>query len=74
VKVIDKFWMNNTGIVVIETDVGERKAYVGTAGGVSDVYDIQQIIRHGTPVYVVMLEGILKALKGGKTYEGKGCS
>lgn len=71
-QVIEKFWMNNIAIIVVETEVGERKAYVGTCGGDSDVYDVQQIIMHGTPIHVSMLESILKVLKGGKTYEGKG--
>lgn len=71
-KIIETFWFNQIGVIVVENETGERKAYIKQIEGISDVYDIQQIVSHGIPVYVAVLESILKVLKGGKSYEGKG--
>jgi len=61
-KVLDALWFNNIGVVVGENPTGERKAYIGVGGGQSEVFDVQQILTCGTPVYPQALERILDLL------------
>lgn len=52
-KIIDKIWfteMGSTepiGIVIIETEVGERKAYVGKGLGINEEEDAKFIAKRG---------------------------
>ena len=70
-KLIDVVWFGSIGIVVIETETGERKAYIKntTGGDVND--DVKAIAEFGLPVYPEMLYGLLTRLKFRPAKRGK---
>ena len=67
-KIIDTIWftemggVNPIGIVVIETKVGERKAYIGTGTGISEDNDARRIAEMGAKLPTEMLIRILKSV------------
>jgi len=68
-KIIETIWFNSmgfpcVGIVIIENNVGKRKAYLGIGQGHNEEYDKKMIAENGSPVMPETLESILKKLKG----------
>lgn len=51
------------GIVVIQPEVGPRKAYMGLGEGISEEADKARIAESGYPVTADCLKGILKTLE-----------
>lgn len=53
-KILDTLWFNGPqgciGIVMGETEEGERKAYIGIASGTYEAMDIQVIAQTGAPL------------------------
>ena len=75
-KIIDSVWWTNKqsmsgggtviGIVFIETDQGQRKAYIGTAFGHDHKSDEMNIAERGTPVYLSHAQIIINNLNKGE--------
>jgi hypothetical protein len=64
-KIIKKVWFSGFecfGVVVIETKMGERKAYIKTVKGEHEDEDAQDIAENGLPIYKEHLTIILDAL------------
>lgn len=61
-RIIDAIWFSSftgtMGIVVIENETGERKAYIGHAAGLNERDDMQHIADHGAPIYAETLRRI----------------
>lgn len=51
------------GIVVIENEIGERKAYVGSGEGYDEGIDAELIADHGARVHPQMLRDILREVE-----------
>lgn len=67
-KIIDTSWFTEQegttiGIVVIENEIGDRKAYIGTGAGYDEDVDRRHISERGDKVMPQTLERILKHLK-----------
>ena len=78
-KILDSVWFTEMmsdfpiGIILIETDFGEIKAYIGTGYGNDEKEDSEKIAKYGArfdlesaKVYFPMLETILKEREKGK--------
>lgn len=50
------------GIVVIQNEGGEKKAYIGNVDGLDEWTDVQSIADWGCKIYLEQLEKILKVL------------
>lgn len=66
-KTLRDYWfttMNGTIGVVIGEDklTGERKGYIGMAGGHNQQADIEVILEYGSPISIPILQEILQAL------------
>lgn len=66
-KIIGTVWFTNMdghciGIVTIENDIGERKAYIGLGEGRDEEVDAQHIAENGAPVYKAFIRGVLDML------------
>ncbi len=67
-KIIESYWWTlktgeTMGIVVIQPEVGERKAYMGKGNGVSEKADARLIAEYGVPIYPAQLAEILYTLR-----------
>lgn len=68
-KILDTKWITLMtgeciGIVVGEDKItGKRKAYIGMGQGRNEDDDTTQIAENGSPLYLSMVEEILKLLK-----------
>ena len=66
-KIIGTHWFTGIscfGIVVIETEVGERKAYIGLGVGLNEKEDAEYIAAHGVPVMKDSISQILTEING----------
>jgi hypothetical protein len=59
-------WPNCIGIVVIENEVGIRKAYIGTGDGDSESLDEQHIAELGGKAMPDQFRRIIAAIEAGK--------
>jgi len=65
--IVGKYWFcgsENIGIIVIQNENMERKAYIGTCSGENELADAEHIAKFGTPVHPDVLKEIIKELKG----------
>ena len=66
-KIVESFWFTGItviGIVVIEDDIGKRKAYIGLGYGDDQKRDERIIAERGAPVDAYQLERLLCQMKG----------
>lgn len=69
-KILDAIWftemgeVNPIGIVIMETEVGEKKAYMGKSIGATEAIDILHIAERGAKVSKEILKSILAKLEG----------
>lgn len=70
-KIIDTIWFTSMyftiGIVIIENEMGERKAYMGTGSGTDEAADVKRISEWGAKLDLVALHRILGHL--GRTFQ-----
>ena len=52
------------GIVIIKNQIGELKAYLGTASGADEKTDSEYIADNGVRLHKETLESIIKKLEG----------
>jgi len=67
VEIIDTFWFSGEtqmGIVIIKNQIGELKAYLGTASGADEKTDSEYIADNGVRLHKETLESIIKKLEG----------
>lgn len=70
-RIIDSVWITSLdlvgciGIVVIENDTGDRKAYVGWGDGYSEERDAERIARDGGKITAEILEHVVDLLRKG---------
>jgi len=71
-EIIDKIWftpmgsVKTIGIVIIETLVGERKAYIGIGDSGSELHDTSNIANSGAKLHAETVEIILQHLNVSK--------
>lgn len=68
-KIINSLWFcpmggECIGIIVIENNTGERKAYIGAGDGRDEGIDAQKIANGGAKITASTLERLLTQLKG----------
>jgi hypothetical protein len=67
-KILDTIWFTEMGeyqpigIVIIETEVGEKKAYIGKGLGMKSKEDTKFIAERGAKLPVEILKRIIKLL------------
>lgn len=63
-EIIDSVWFMDVGIVLAKDKItGENKAYIGKAIGISKRDDEEYILKHGMPIYLLMLKRIMSHLQ-----------
>lgn len=69
-KIIKATWFTQEispyffGVVITQPEVGNKRAYIGTAHGINEEVDKKYIVEHGARLSIPVLEEILQALKG----------
>lgn len=69
-EVVETTWFTNMlgdciGLVVIQPQYGQRKAYIGRSSGRNLEDDIQTIVEFGAPVDAHVLRRVADMLEGG---------
>ena len=68
-EVINVTWFSEMGcakpigIVVVEVEEGERKAYIGTGDGYNEQLDTQHIISSGAKLHPATIAGLVRHMK-----------
>jgi hypothetical protein len=75
-KVIDDFWFTpaggTIGIVLMENEVGQKKAYIKCVTGFDRDEDIRAILDYGSPVTIQFAKAIFDHLKPTNEKENEG--
>ena len=75
-KVIDDYWFTpmagTVGVVLMENETGQKKAYIKKVTGIDREQDIQEILDWGTPITFTFAKAIFEHLKPGNEKEEVG--